>query len=57
MADIKEIAETLAGLSPQEVEILRHAQEHQDIPVVGTEVSPPPPETKWWRRFEKRKKH
>ncbi len=59
MADIKKIVEALVNLSSKEVEMLRHAQEHQDIPVVSVEVSPPPDETKWWRRFEnkKRKNH
>lgn len=57
MANIKEIADALVGPSPQEEELLRHAQEFQDVLTVKPVVAPPPSETKWWRRFEKRKKH
>lgn len=55
-----ELQRIIYGHLPFEIlkaEMLRHAQEY-DIPAIKkVVVAPPPSETKWWRRFEKRKKH
>ncbi len=55
-----ELQRVIYGHLPFEIlkaEMLRHTQESVGPSVVKTVVTPPPSETKWWRRFEKRKKY